>query len=263
MMWAVWQRPEWKTSSCQWVHTYFTNLILCWMTDQFSVTVLVRNNIRLRWMVEVVDCLLYQTPYTYTYNYTGIHGVMDTQTVDLGDTTISSRINHYNISTTRLENGCNLLPNSYTGTTTLKDNHIIGIHFSLFCVPDYAQYIAQVANLQLGEGLPDGTTVTFIDPSALENAHVLDPNTLEIQSAIQIPTSVNIEHVILEPPILEQLSGLQTSMGPVIASGGDTLSFATAVEGLPMTSVIETVPVDIKPPVGKVSVWKVWWSLCN
>ena len=107
-----------------------------------------------------------------------------------------------------------------------------------------------MANLQLGEALPDGTTVTFIDPSALEHAHILDPNTLEIQSAIQIPTSVNIEHVILEQPILDHLTGLQTSMGHVVAAGGDAL--AAAVEALPMGSVIEAVPVDIKPPVGKV-----------
>ena len=33
-----------------------------------------------------------------------------------------------------------------------------------FSVSDYAHYITQVANLQLGEVLPDGTTVTFIDP---------------------------------------------------------------------------------------------------
>ena len=119
-----------------------------------------------------------------------------------------------------------------------------------FSVSDYAHYIAQVANLQLGEALPDGTTVTFIDPSALEHAHILDPATLEIQSAIQIPTSVNIEHVILEQPILDHLTGLQTSMGHVVAAGGDAL--AAAVEALPMGSVIEAVPVDIKPPVGKV-----------
>ncbi|KAL8603303.1 hypothetical protein ACOMHN_053999 [Nucella lapillus] len=107
----------------------------------------------------------------------------------------------------------------------------------------YTQYIAQVANIQLGEGLPDGTTVTFIDPSALVgNGHVLDPNTMELQ----IPTSVNIEHVILEQPIIEQLTGLQSAMGPVVATAGEGLSLA-AVEGLP---IMETI-VDIKPPVGK------------
>ena len=36
-----------------------------------------------------------------------------------------------------------------------------------FSVSDYAHYITQVANLQLGEVLPDGTTVTFIDPSTV------------------------------------------------------------------------------------------------
>ena len=109
-----------------------------------------------------------------------------------------------------------------------------------------------MANLQLGEALPDGTTVTFIDPSALEHAHVLDPATLEIQSAIQIPTSVNIEHVILEQPILDQLTGLQNSMGHVVTAGSDALTLAAAVEALPLGSIIETIPMDIKPPVGKV-----------
>ena len=109
-----------------------------------------------------------------------------------------------------------------------------------------------MANLQLGEALPDGTTVTFIDPSALEHAHVLDPATLEIQSAIQIPTSVNIEHVILEQPILDQLTGLQNSMGHVVTAGSDAMTLAAAVEALPLGSIIETIPMDIKPPVGKV-----------
>jgi hypothetical protein len=114
-----------------------------------------------------------------------------------------------------------------------------------------------VANLQLGEALPDGTTVTLIDPSALENVHILenghivDPNTLEIQNAIHVPTSVSIEHVILEQPLLDQLTGLHTAVS-VAGDGGLTL---TAIDSLPLGSVIETsigAPLDIKPPVGKV-----------
>lgn len=107
---------------------------------------------------------------------------------------------------------------------------------------DYAQYIAQVANVQLGEGLSNGTTVTFIDPSVLEAAHVLDPTTMEIQGSIQIPASVNIEHVILEQPMISQLEGLST---------------VTAASN----PIVE--PPDIKPPLGKVCCLLLYCMFCE
>ena len=127
--------------------------------------------------------------------------------------------------------------------------------FFCYILLDYETYIA---TLNLGDVLPEGTTVTFVDPSVLGETSILSSNCLESRSnCIQPPPSaVNVDHVFPDQSriIFNNVSGINSSISGFSSTHchSDTLALPTAAGPVSLVLAEQSMSVVVKPPVGKV-----------